>query len=65
MLSGLGRNIQTCYERFSLSVRDATLSLSDAVLDRLCSCILLTCFSRALTTIEFIMLGCQFLSISD
>ena len=69
MLPGLGRNIQTCCEHFSLS-KSLLLAmprsrLSDMLSRQSMQLYSADMFSRALATIKFIMLMRQLLSISD
>ena len=69
MLSGLGRNVQTCREHFSLSTSmllDMPPScLSDVLLRHSMQHYFVEMFSRALATIEFIMVRCRLLSIAE
>jgi len=69
MLSGLGRNVRTCCEHFSLSMSMLLgmppSYLSDVLLRHSLQQYSVEMFSRALATIEFIMVRCQLLSIAE
>ena len=69
MLSGLGRNVQTCCAHFSLSTSmllDMPPSyLSDVLLRHSMQHYSVEMFSRALATIEFIMVRCRLLSTAE
>ena len=69
MLSGLGRNVQTCWEHFSLSTSMLLgmppSYLSDVLLRHSMQHYSVEMFSRALATIEFIMVRCRLLSIAE
>jgi len=69
MLSGLGRNLQTCCEHFSLSksllLGMSPSRLSDTLSRHSTQLYSADMFSRALATIEFIMLRRQLLCITD
>ena len=69
MLSGLGRNVRTCCEHFSLSMSMLLgmppSYLSDVLLRHSLQQYSVEIFSRALATIEFIMVRCQLLSIAE
>jgi len=69
MLFGLGRNVQTCCEHFSLSTSMLLgmppSYLSDVLLSHSMQHYSVEMFSRALATIEFIMVRCRLLSIAE
>ena len=65
MLSGLGRNVQTCCEHVSLSMSMPPSYLSDVLLRHSMQHYSTEMINRALATIKFIMVRSRLLSIAE